>query len=170
MRDGSLRHHAKLKMKKIESFTVDHIKLKKGVYVSRIDHFGAETLTTFDIRMKLPNSEMLENGSIHTLEHLIATFVRNDDAFKSNIVYFGPMGCLTGMYLIVNGAYTSAEILPLLKRAFEFVSAYEGEIPGASEVECGNYKLHNLEGAKKEALDYLEVLNHATSENLNYPE
>ncbi|GAU78183.1 S-ribosylhomocysteine lyase [Fusibacter sp. 3D3] len=157
-------------MKKIDSFTVNHIKLKKGVYVSRMDHYGAETLTTFDVRMKLPNSDMLENGSIHTLEHLIATFVRNDAEFKSSIAYFGPMGCLTGMYLIVNGAYTSEQILPLLIRAFEFVSTFEGEIPGASEIECGNYKLHNLEGAKQEALAYLDVLKNATTENLIYPQ
>ncbi len=157
-------------MKKIESFTVDHIKLQKGVYVSRIDHVGAETLTTFDIRMKMPNRELLENKAIHSLEHLIATYVRNDAEFSSKIVYFGPMGCLTGMYLIVAGAYTSKEILPLLIRAFEFVAAFEGDIPGVSEIECGSYELHSLEGAKAEARGYLEVLRNATDANLIYPE
>lgn len=157
-------------MKKIESFTVDHIKLQKGVYVSRIDHVGAETLTTFDIRMKMPNRELLENKAIHSLEHLIATYVRNDAEFSSKIVYFGPMGCLTGMYLIVAGAYTSKEILPLLIRAFEFVATFEGDIPGVSEIECGSYELHSLEGAKAEARGYLEVLRNATDANLIYPE
>lgn len=156
-------------MKKIDSFTVDHIRLNKGVYVSRVDHVGAETLTTFDLRMKLPNKEKLGNEAIHTLEHLVATYVRNDSEFSQKIVYFGPMGCLTGMYLIVHGAFTSAEILPLIIRAFEFSAAYEGTIPGVSEVECGNYELHSLEGAKKEAVAYLEVLKNATEENLNYP-
>lgn len=156
-------------MQKIASFTVDHIRLKKGVYVSRIDHVGSEVLTTFDLRMKLPNVETLENGPIHTLEHLVATYVRNDEIFKDKIVYFGPMGCLTGMYLIVHGTYTSAEILPLLKNAFGFAAAFEGDIPGVSEIECGTYKLHDLEGAKNEARAYLEVLETATEENLNYP-
>ncbi len=156
-------------MQKIASFTVDHIRLKKGVYVSRIDHVGSEVLTTFDLRMKLPNVETLENGPIHTLEHLVATYVRNDELYKDKIVYFGPMGCLTGMYLIVHGRYTSTEILPLLKNAFQFAATFEGEIPGVSEVECGTYKLHDLAGAKREAATYLEVLQTATEENLNYP-
>lgn len=152
-------------MKKIESFTVDHIKLKKGLYVSRVDHLGAEVVTTFDLRMKKPNRETLENDAIHTLEHLIATYVRNDPDFSEKIVYFGPMGCLTGMYLLVHGAYTSEEILPLVRRAFEFVTSFEGEIPGVSEVECGTYKLHSLEKAKKEAWAYLEALKNP---NLKY--
>lgn len=156
-------------MEKIASFTVDHLRLERGVYVSRMDHVGAETVTTFDLRMKLPNKERLGNGAIHTLEHLIATYVRNDEAFASKILYFGPMGCLTGMYLLVHGAYTSEGILPLLKRAFAFASAYEGEIPGVSAIECGNFELHDLAGAKREAAAYLEVLNHAGPENLHYP-
>lgn len=157
-------------MKKIESFTVDHLRLNLGVYVSRVDHVGAETVTTFDLRMKYPNKERLDNGAIHTLEHLIATFVRNDEEFASRILYFGPMGCLTGMYLLVHGIYTAEEILPLLKRAFTFAADYEGEIPGVSAIECGNYELHNLTGAKLEAAAYLEVLKHAGPENLNYPQ
>jgi len=103
------------------------------------------------------------------LEHLIATFVRNDKEFASRIIYFGPMGCLTGMYLIVHGQLNSREILPLLIRAFTFVTEFEGAIPGVSEIECGTYKLHDLEGAKAEARAYLEVLKHATDDNLNYP-
>lgn len=157
-------------MKRIESFTVDHLRLNKGVYVSRVDHVGKETVTTFDLRMKLPNRERLDNGAIHTLEHLIATFVRNDEEYASKIIYFGPMGCLTGMYLIIHGDYTSQAILPLLKRAFAFAAAFEDNIPGVSEIECGNASLHDLDGAKREAADYLEVLNHAGPENLNYPE
>lgn len=156
-------------MKRIESFTVDHIRLLKGVYVSRVDYVGEEVLTTFDIRMKLPNKETLDNKAIHTLEHLVATYVRNDAEFSSKIIYFGPMGCLTGMYLIVAGRYSSKDILPLLIRAFDFVAAYEGEIPGVSEIECGTYKLHSLEGAKAEAIAYLDVLKNATDANLNYP-
>lgn len=152
-------------MKKIESFTVDHIKLEKGLYVSRVDHLGDEVVTTYDLRMKKPNRETLENDAIHTLEHLVATYVRNDPEFSEKIVYFGPMGCLTGMYLLVHGAYTSEEILPLVRRAFEFVLSYEGEIPGVSEVECGTYKLHSLEKAKKEAKAYLEALENP---NLKY--
>lgn len=155
-------------MKKIASFEVDHTHLIKGVYVSRVDRLGKETVTTFDLRMKLPNREVLDIKAVHTLEHLVATFVRNDEEFASRIVYFGPMGCLTGMYLITHGELSSLDILPLLKRAFEFVALYEGDIPGVSEVECGTYKLHSLPEAKAEANAYLDVLKHATYENLNY--
>ena len=156
-------------MKKIASFEVDHNRLLKGVYVSRIDHFKDTTLTTFDLRMKMPNAEALENGAIHTLEHLLATFFRNDATFGKKVVYFGPMGCLTGMYLILESALTSRDILPLLIDGFKFVSTYEGDIPGVSAIECGNYKLHDLEGAKSEAMGYLQILENATDANLNYP-
>jgi len=156
-------------MKKIDSFTIDHTRLNKGVYVSRIDRAGAETLTTFDLRMKVPNRETLDNGAIHTIEHLVATYLRNDSELGSRIVYFGPMGCLTGMYLIVHGEFTSAEILSLVQKAFRFVEAYEGDIPGVSEVECGTYLLHDLKGAKAEAAAYLAVLDNAEADNLNYP-
>lgn len=155
-------------LNRIESFKVDHIKLQKGVYVSRVDHVGAETLTTFDLRMKLPNKELLDNEAIHSLEHLIATYVRNDEEFSSRVIYFGPMGCLTGMYLILHGAYMSEEIVPLLIRAFEFVIAFDGEIPGVSEIECGSYKLHSIEKAKIEAELYLNILKNITKEQLNY--
>lgn len=156
-------------MKRIASFTVDHIRLQKGLYVSRKDYPGQEVLTTFDIRMKKPNQKTLENGAIHTLEHLIATFVRNDTEFADRIIYFGPMGCLTGMYLIVQGDLDSRAVLPLVIRAFRFATDFEGDIPGVSEIECGSYKLHDLAGAKLEAKQYLEVLEQATDKNLEYP-
>lgn len=156
-------------MKKIASFEVDHTKLNKGVYVSRVEKLGVESVTTFDLRMKRPNHEVLDIKAVHTLEHLVATFVRNDSDYASRIVYFGPMGCLTGMYLIVHGDISSLEILPLLKRAFNFVANYEGDIPGVSEVECGTYKLHSLLEAKAVARDYLDVLINAGYDNLNYP-
>ena len=156
-------------MNKIASFEVDHKRLNKGVYVSRIDKLGDETVTTFDLRMKRPNVEVIEIKAVHTLEHLVATFVRNDIDFADRIVYFGPMGCLTGMYLIVHGALSSHDILPLLIRAFNYIAQYVGEIPGVSEVECGTYKLHSLKDAKSEASAYLEVLRQAQYENLNYP-
>jgi len=157
-------------LKKIDSFKVDHIKLKKGVYISRVDHVGAEVLTTFDLRMKLPNQELLENPAIHTLEHLIATFVRNDSEFANKVIYFGPMGCLTGMYLILHGAYQSIDIIPLLIRAFEFIINFEGDIPGVSEVECGSYKLHDLATAKKESKLFLDILKNITEAQLIYPQ
>ncbi len=157
-------------MQKIASFTVDHLRLLKGLYVSRRDQVGQEVLTTFDLRMKLPNKERLENEAIHTLEHLVATFVRNDAEYASRIIYFGPMGCLTGMYLIVAGDLTSKEILPLVIRAFEFSAGFEGDIPGVSEIECGNASLHSLQTAKLEASAYVEVLKKATDANLIYPQ
>lgn len=157
-------------MERIASFTVNHLTLLKGLYVSRTDQVGQEILTTFDLRMKLPNKERLENEAIHTLEHLVATFVRNDAEFASRIIYFGPMGCLTGMYLIVAGDLTSKEILPLVIRAFEFSAGFEGAIPGVSEIECGNASLHSLEKARIEAAAYVEVLKKATYANLIYPQ
>ncbi|GAB6109676.1 S-ribosylhomocysteine lyase [Fusibacter bizertensis] len=157
-------------MNKIESFTVDHIKLDRGVYVSRVDHLGQEVVTTFDLRMKKPNRELLDNEAIHTLEHLVATFVRNDEEFSSRVVYFGPMGCLTGMYLILHGSYQSHDIVPLLVRAFKFVVDFQGDIPGVSEIECGSYKLHSLSKAKEEAKIYLEVLNNIRPDQLIYPQ
>jgi S-ribosylhomocysteine lyase len=156
-------------MKKIASFEVDHNKLQKGVYVSRQDTFKDVVITTFDIRMKLPNVEALENGAIHTIEHLLATFFRNDATFGQRVVYFGPMGCLTGMYLVLEGDVSSKEILPFLMNGFEFIVDFKGEIPGVSAIECGNYRLHDLDKAKEEAKLYLSVLKQATDLNLNYP-
>jgi S-ribosylhomocysteine lyase len=142
-------------MKRIASFEVDHNRLQKGVYVSRRDQFKDVVLTTFDIRMKLPNAEALENGAIHTLEHLLATYFRNDDTFGKRVVYFGPMGCLTGMYLILEGELNAGDILPLLEGGFGFVTQFTGDVPGAS--------------AKKEAEDFLNVLKNITGDQLNYP-
>jgi len=157
-------------MEKIESFKIDHDKLKKGVYVSRLDHFKTLTLTTFDLRMKLPNLEELPIKGMHTIEHLMATFLRNNETYTDKIVYFGPMGCLTGMYLIIEGEFSSKSILPLVIQGFEFIRDYDDIIPGATAVECGNYRLHSLSEAKKEATIYLETLYHVSQENLVYPE
>lgn len=158
-------------MKKIPSFTVDHIRLLRGIYVSRKDTVGSEIVTTFDIRMKEPNREpALSPSAIHTMEHLAATFLRNHAEWADKIIYWGPMGCLTGNYLVVKGDLTSADILPLMIETFRFIADYEGEIPGASAKDCGNYLMMNLPMAKWEAAKYLhEVLKQATDENLNYP-
>lgn len=157
-------------MKKIPSFTIDHTRLNRGIYVSRKDQVGSEVVTTFDIRMKLPNREpALGQGAIHTIEHLAASFLRNHPMWKDRVVYWGPMGCLTGNYLLMKGDLTSADVLPLMKETFEFVANYEGDIPGATERDCGNYLLQDLPMARYEARKYLEVLNNATSDNLNYP-
>ncbi len=159
-------------MKKIPSFTVDHINLLRGIYVSRQDNVGSETVTTFDIRMKEPNREpALSPSAIHTMEHLAATFLRNHPIWSDKIIYWGPMGCLTGNYLVVKGDISSKEILPLMKETFSFIAEFEGEIPGASAKDCGNYLMMNLPMAKWEARKYLkEVLEVTTEENLNYPE
>lgn len=158
-------------MKKIPSFTVDHIRLLRGVYVSRKDEVGNEVVTTFDIRMKEPNREpALSPSAIHTMEHLAATFLRNHPVWADKIIYWGPMGCLTGNYLVVKGDLTSADILPLMKETFHFIADYEGEVPGASAKDCGNYLMMNLPMARWEAAKYLEeVLEQATEANLNYP-
>ena len=159
-------------MNKIPSFTIDHERLLRGIYVSRKDQVGGETVTTFDIRMKEPNREpVLHNGAIHTIEHLAATYLRNDAEWKDRIIYWGPMGCLTGNYLLIRGDYESRDILDLMHRTFRFVADYEGEIPGAAPCDCGNWLLHDLPMARLEARRYVEeVLDHATDENLHYPE
>ena len=158
-------------MKKIPSFTIDHTRLNRGIYVSRKDFVADEVITTFDVRMKLPNREpALHQGAIHTIEHLAATFLRNHPVWKDRIVYWGPMGCLTGNYLIVKGDLTSRDILPLMQETFVFIANYEGEIPGATERDCGNYILQDLAMARYEAKKYLdETLNCATDDNLIYP-
>ncbi len=157
-------------METIASFTVDHLKLLPGVYVSRKDCTGNDIVTTFDIRMTRPNFEPVMNtAEIHALEHLGATFLRNHDTMSDKIVYFGPMGCRTGFYLILAGEYESVDVVPLLKEMFTFVKDYEGEIPGASPVECGNYLDLNLPMAKYLAEKYLtEVLEGITQERLEY--
>lgn len=158
-------------MKKIPSFTIDHTRLNRGIYVSRKDFVADKVITTFDVRMKLPNREpALHQGAIHTIEHLAATFLRNHPVWKDRIVYWGPMGCLTGNYLIVKGDLTSRDILPLMQETFQFIANYEGEIPGATERDCGNYILQDLAMARYEAKKYLdETLNCATDDNLIYP-
>lgn len=159
-------------MEKIASFTIDHTRLNRGIYVSRQDEVGDEKITTFDIRMKLPNREpVLGQGAIHTIEHLAATFLRNHPQWKDRIVYWGPMGCLTGNYLIIRGDLTSRDILPLMQETFKFVADYEGEIPGTTARDCGTYLLHDLPMARYEARKYLEeTLLCAADENLVYPE
>lgn len=158
-------------MKKIPSFTIDHLRLLRGVYVSRKDRLGNETVTTFDIRMKEPNREpVLEQGAIHTIEHLAATYLRSHPLWGPRIVYWGPMGCLTGNYLLVKGDWQPEDLLPLLRETFAFIAAYEGAVPGAEARDCGNWKLHDLPAARAEAARYLhEVLEVATERNLRYP-
>lgn len=159
-------------MNKIPSFTIDHILLKRGVYVSRKDVVGNDVVTTFDVRMKEPNREpALSPSAIHTIEHLAATFLRNHKQWADKIIYWGPMGCLTGNYLLVKGDLSSEDILPLIKETFAFIADYEGDVPGASAKDCGNYLLMNLPMARWEAQKYLkEVLECATLENLVYPQ
>ena len=159
-------------MEKIPSFTINHECLLRGIYVSRKDNVGGEIVTTFDIRMKEPNREpVLHNGAIHTIEHLAATFLRNDEQWKDRIVYWGPMGCLTGNYLLMKGDLDSRDILDLMRRTFRFIADYEGEIPGASPRDCGNWLMQDLPMARYEARKYLEeVLEQATEKNLKYPE
>ena len=158
-------------MDKIPSFTIDHERLLRGIYVSRKDMVGGEVVTTFDIRMKEPNREpALHNGAIHTIEHLAATYLRNDEEWKERIVYWGPMGCLTGNYLLLRGDYESKDIVDLMRRTFRFVADFDGEIPGAAARDCGNYLLHDLPMARLEAKKYLEeVLECITEANLHYP-
>lgn len=159
-------------MEKITSFTIDHIKLLKGVYVSRKDNFGGDTITTFDIRMTKPNGEPVMNtAEMHTIEHLAATYLRNHKDFGNKTVYFGPMGCRTGFYLLLAGDYSSKDIVPLLTDMFEFIRDFEGDVPGASAKDCGNYLDMNLPMAKYLAKKYLEeVLYNITDEHLIYPE
>ena len=158
-------------MDKIPSFTIDHDRLLRGIYVSRQDCVGNEVVTTFDIRMKEPNREpALHIGALHTIEHLAATYLRNDVEWKERVVYWGPMGCLTGNYLILKGDLKSAEIVDLMRRTFEFVASFEGEIPGAAPKDCGNPLLHDLPMARWESRKFVdEVLNKITEDNLIYP-
>ena len=159
-------------MEKIPSFTIDHNRLKRGIYVSRQDNVGNEVVTTFDIRMKEPNREpVLQPEAIHTIEHLAATYLRNDPEWKNSIIYWGPMGCLTGNYLLMKGNLKSADIVELMRRTFRFIADYEGEIPGEAPKDCGNYLLHNLPLARLEARKFVEeVLDKITEENLIYPQ
>lgn len=151
-------------MKKIASFTVNHDVLKKGMYISRIDG----DIVTYDVRMKLPNGgDYLENAAMHTFEHLFATYVRNTK-YADNIIYVGPMGCRTGFYLLVRDAISHKDAISLMKETFDFVSKFQGEIPGTKKEECGNYLEHNLEGAKQIAKDMAFVLENWTVEKMTY--
>ena len=158
-------------MERIASFQVDHIRLNRGLYVSRIDEMNGNYLTSFDIRMKLPNSEPVINiAELHTMEHLGATFLRNHPVWKDKIVYFGPMGCRTGFYLILKGKLESKDIVELMKETFKFMAEFKGDVPGATAIECGNYLDQNLPMANFEAKKYLEeTLEKLNEENLNYP-
>ena len=152
-------------MKKIASFTIDHTILPKGMYTSRIDG----DCVTYDIRTRRPNKEtVMENGAIHTLEHLFATYVRNSEKSDS-VIYFGPMGCRTGFYFIVRNEISPAEAIGLTKDALSFCASFEGDGPGVSEKECGNYRDHDLSGAKKEAAEMVKVLENWTVSDLVYP-
>lgn len=159
-------------MKKITSFTIDHIKLVPGVYVSRKDPVGNETITTFDLRMTSPNDEPVMNtAEMHTIEHLAATFLRNHKEFGPKIIYFGPMGCRTGFYLLLAGNYESKDIVPLMIELFQFIADFDDEVPGASAKDCGNYLDMNLPMARWLAKKYLsEVLLNITDAQLYYPE
>ncbi|CRZ34755.1 S-ribosylhomocysteine lyase /quorum-sensing autoinducer 2 (AI-2) synthesis protein LuxS [Herbinix hemicellulosilytica] len=158
-------------MKQIESFTVDHLRLLPGVYVSRKDRLGNETITTLDLRITRPNFEPVMNtGEIHAIEHLGATYLRNHKDYADKTIYFGPMGCRTGFYLLLGGDYSSKDVVPLIIEMFEFIRDYEGEIPGAAPINCGNYLDMNLTIAKHFAKRYLdEVLYNINDERLNYP-
>lgn len=158
-------------MKKIPSFTIDHNQLLPGIYVSRKDNVGNDVVTTFDIRMKAPNREpALHPGALHTIEHLAATYLRNNEEWQDRIVYWGPMGCLTGNYLLMKGDMKSEDIVKLMIDTFEFVANYDGVVPGTEPQDCGNYLLHDLTMARYEAKQYLKVLKNIKPENLNYPE
>ena len=146
-------------MELIASFQVDHTRIVPGIYVSRVDSVGGERVTTFDVRMKRPNVEpAIHPNAIHTIEHIVATYLRSDPEWKDRIVYWGPMGCLTGNYLIVKGTPTPQEILPLVLAAFRHCRDFEGEVPGTTPETCGNYRLHDLAMAKWEAARYVELL------------
>ena len=159
-------------MEKITSFTIDHIKLQPRIYVSRKDHIGEECVTTFDIRMTSPNEEPVMNtAELHTIEHLGATFLRNDSEVSDRVIYFGPMGCRTGFYLLLAGDLESEEIVELVRRMFLFIRDFEGEVPGAAARDCGNYLDLNLNMAKYLANKYYTgVLEHIGRDRLVYPE
>ena len=158
-------------MEKITSFTIDHIKLKPGLYVSRKDNVGAETVTTFDLRLTKPNGEPVMNtAEMHTIEHLAATYLRNDPQWKERVLYFGPMGCRTGFYLLLSGDYESADVVELVKNCFGFIRDFRGEVPGASAKDCGNYLDMNLPMANYWGKRYVGILENIDREHLIYPE
>lgn len=152
-------------MKKIASFTIDHTRLEPGIYVSRRDVTpSGDTVTTFDIRMTRPNrQEALSPQTLHAMEHLAATFLRNHPEWADRIVYWGPMGCCTGNYLLLSGCYEPTDIVPLIRETMRFVAGFEGEIPGATPRDCGNYSFMDPEGAKAAASEYLKELEHPST-------
>lgn len=159
-------------MEKIASFTIDHLRLKPGIYVSRIDYVEGHPVTTFDLRMTSPNDEPVMNtAEMHTIEHLAATFLRNHAEYGPKTIYFGPMGCRTGFYLLLAGTYTSRDIVPLMQEMYTFIADFEGDVPGASAKDCGNYLDMNLPMAKYLAKKYLSaVLENISEDRLNYPD
>jgi S-ribosylhomocysteine lyase len=158
-------------MEKITSFTIDHIKLCPGLYVSRKDKVGSETITTFDLRLTKPNGEPVMNtAEIHTMEHLAATYLRNEPIWKDRVIYFGPMGCRTGFYLLISGDLESRDVLELVKNCFTFIRDFRGEVPGASAKDCGNYLDMNLPMANYWGAKYAALLEHITEDRLVYPE
>ena len=159
-------------MEKIASFTVNHLDLEPGIYVSRKDKVGQETITTFDLRMTAPNKEPVMNtAEVHTMEHLGATFLRNDPEFKDRTIYFGPMGCRTGFYVVLAGDLSSKDIVPLIARMYEFIRDFKDEVPGASARDCGNYLDMNLGMANFLAKRYLDnTLYNIDEKHLVYPE
>ena len=157
-------------MEKIASFTIDHIKLQPGLYVSRKDAIGAECVTTFDLRITSPNEEpVMSTAGIHAMEHLGATYLRNNELWKDLVIYFGPMGCRTGFYLLLAGDLSSEAILPLVTGCFKFIAEYEGEIPGASAKDCGNYTDMDLPVARAWAERYYALLRTIPEDRLVYP-
>ncbi len=159
-------------MEKITSFTIDHIKLQPGIYVSRKDPVGNTVVTTFDLRMTSPNEEPVMNtAEVHTIEHLAATYLRNDPEYKDKVIYFGPMGCRTGFYLLLAGDYESRDIVDLITALFEFIRDFKDEVPGASPKDCGNYLDMNLGMANYLAKRYLDqVLYQIDASRLVYPQ
>ena len=159
-------------MKKIESFTIDHLKLLPGIYVSRKDKVGENTITTFDIRMTRPNFEpVLNTAEVHTIEHLGATFLRNHKIYSDKTIYFGPMGCRTGFYMVLGGDYESKDVIQLVTEMFAFMKDFEGDVPGACAKDCGNYLDMNLNMAKYVCNKfYKEVLNNISEDRLIYPQ
>ena len=158
-------------MEKITSFTIDHNLLKPGLYVSRKDRIGTETVTTFDLRVTSPNEEPVMNtAEVHTIEHLAATYLRNEPYWKDKVIYFGPMGCRTGFYLLLAGDLSSGDVLPLVLDCFRFVRDFSGDVPGASAKDCGNYLDMNLPMAKYWGAKYSVLLENITPDRLSYPE
>ena len=158
-------------MEKITSFTIDHIKLQPGLYVSRKDKVGQSVVTTFDLRLTKPNDEPVMNtAEVHTVEHLAATYLRNEPSWKDKVLYFGLMGCRTGFYLLLAGDWTSKDVLPLVRDCFRFIAEYQGEVPGASAKDCGNYLDMNLPMANYWGKKYAALLENIEDDRLVYPE